>query len=108
MDALDGQQQARRLVDLAAHAVHTSRVDYHRLSGDFEVAENDLNEGLSCYVHWLGRRPRQRVQCLVGRTTGTATICHGGEHTVTRIKKEMPGQAKVKVIGLKGLRAWPC
>ena len=29
-------------------AVHASRVDNHRQSGDHEVAENDLNEGLGC------------------------------------------------------------
>ena len=34
------------MVDMAAQAVHASRVDYHQLSGENEVAENNLNDGI--------------------------------------------------------------
>ena len=65
-DTLDGQKQVRRLVAIAAQAVHASRVVYHRLSGSCEVAENDLNEELGC------------VRVVVGKTSAAASALSYG------------------------------
>ena len=59
---LDGQTQALRLVYIASQAVHASRVDYHRLSWDYEVAEIDMNEGLGC------------IRALVGKTAAATSV----------------------------------
>ena len=57
-DGLDGQRQAQRLVDFAAQAVH--------LSGDSEVGENDMNEGLGC------------IRALVGKTAAATSALSVG------------------------------
>ena len=47
-DASQTTKKVRRMVEIASQEVYDSRMDYHRLSEDNEVAENDLNEGLGC------------------------------------------------------------
>ena len=63
--ALEKAKEAQRFAEVAAQAVHDRREDYHRLSEDYEVTEDDLNEELGCI--------RARVHCPAERTTGIAT-----------------------------------
>ena len=57
--------------------VHDRRMDYHRLSEEYEAAERGrtrLERGWAVFVSWWVIRPRRRVRCLAERTTQTATI----------------------------------
>ena len=53
-DAWENHKQAQRTLKIASRRVHDSRMDYHRLSGSYEVAEKDLNEELGCTRELVG------------------------------------------------------
>ena len=61
-------------MEIAPQAVHDGRLDYHLLSADCEVAENDLNEGLGCIRALVGVTAFGGGLPLARRPTTTSSL----------------------------------